>query len=155
MLTTKEGKKYKIPQVKLTYCSDVSPSEKFKILQSSESADIFRDSFEDGEIEFQEYFKVMYLDRGHKVNGIHTLSIGGMEATITDIKIIFTGALLAKASAIIVCHNHPSGNLRPSPQDDNLTRRISDAGKILEIKLLDHIIITADGYYSYQDEGRL
>ncbi len=155
MITNKEGKKYKIPQVKLTYCSDVKASEKPKILQSSESADIFRASFEDGEIEFQEYFKIMYLDRGHKVNGIHTASIGGIETTIIDIKVIFTGALLAKASAIIVCHNHPSGDLRPSPQDDSITRRIAEAGEILSIKLLDHIIITEDGYFSYADEGKL
>lgn len=148
-------KEYKIPQIKLTYCSDVKPSEMAKIMSSESSADIFRESFEEGEIEFREHFKVMYLNRANKVIGVHTLSIGGMSHTVADVKILFSGALLAKASSIIVCHNHPSGNLKPSPQDDNLTRRIADGAKILDIRLLDHIILTDEGYYSYQDEGRL
>lgn len=150
-----EMKEYKIPQIKLTYCSDVKSSDRPKVMSSAASADIFHDSFEEGEIEFREHFKVMYLSRANKVLGVNTVSIGGIEGTIVDVKIIFSGALLAKASGIIVCHNHPSGNLKPSPQDDNLTRRIAEGAKILDIRLLDHIILTDEGYYSYQDEGRI
>lgn len=146
-------KEYKISQIKLTYCSEVKSSEIPKVFGSKESADFFRESFEEGEIEFQEYFKVMYLSKANKVLGIHTISMGGTDSTITDMKILFSGALLAKASSIIVCHNHPSGNLRPSFQDDSLTKRIAECSKILDIKLLDHVIISTDGYYSYQDEG--
>lgn len=146
-------KRYTIPTVKLSYVSDVT-SETQVIRNGKDAAEIFRASFEPGEIEMQEYFKVAYLSRSHKVLGVHTASMGGTDQTVVDPKIIFTGALLAKAAAIIICHNHPSGQLRPSPQDDNLTRSISEGGKILGIRLLDHIILTADGYYSYNDEGR-
>lgn len=155
MITNIDEKKYRIPQIKLSYCSDAKASEKPIIRSSKDSAAIFLASYNDGEIEFQEYFKVLYLNRQNKALGIHTISMGGMETTIVDMKILFSGALLAKASNIIVCHNHPSGNLEPSHIDDSITRKIKLAGETLDITLLDHIIITDNGYYSYADEGRL
>ena len=145
---------YKIPQIRLSYFSDITV-ERPKVCDSASIAKIFRDSFEDGEIEYREHFKVAYLNRSNKVVGIHTISIGGTSATIVDKKLIFTGALLANASSIIICHNHPSGNTNPSTPDDILTRSIVEAGSILDIKVLDHIIVTMQGYYSYNDQGRL
>lgn len=147
-------KSYKIPTIKLSYVSDVTVDVQIA-KNSADAAKMFRASFEPGEIEMQEYFKVVYLSRSHKALGIHTLSMGGSDATVVDMKILFSGALLAKASGIIVCHNHPSGQLRPSAQDDSLTKRIGECAKMLEIKLLDHIILAADSYYSYSDEGKI
>ena len=147
-------KRYTIPIVKLSYVSDAT-SEVQTIKNGKDAAEIFRASFEPGEIEMQEYFKVAYLSRSHKVLGVHTASMGGTEQTVVDPRIIFTGALLAKASAIIICHNHPSGQLNPSSQDDGITKRIGEGGKILGIRLLDHIILTADDYYSYNDKGKI
>ncbi len=155
MITKIEGKEYIIPQVKLSYCSDVKPQERPKVRLSKDIADIFWRSFDIGELEYQEFFKVVYLNCQNHVLGIHTVTIGGIDKVLIDIKVLFTGALLANASFIIVCHNHPSGTVRPSIQDDELTRKIKNAGEILQIKLLDHIILTTDGYYSYNDEGRI
>lgn len=147
-------KPYKIPTIKLSYINN-NPIQATAIRNSKDSAIIFRESFEPGEIEMQEYFKVLYLNNRNKILGIHTVSMGGCEATIVDMKILFSGALLAKAAAIIVCHNHPSGELRPSIQDDKLTHKIREGCNLLDIKLLDHIILTASDFYSYNDESRL
>lgn len=116
---------------------------------------MFRSSYEEGDMDYRESFKVMYLSQSLKVLGIHTISIGGTSMTLVDTKIIFTGALLANAQTIVLCHNHPSGNLRPSIQDDNLTRKIVEAGKLLDLRVTDHIILSSTGYYSYNDEGRM
>ena len=142
-----------IPQIKLSYVSDSKP--KVKIKGSKDTAELFRQSFEPGEIEMREYFKVMYLNRANKVLGINIHSMGGSASTVVDLKLILSGALLANASSIIVCHNHPSGNLIPSAHDDTLTQRIKEGCKSVELALLDHIIITQYGYYSYNDEGKL
>lgn len=147
-------KLYKIPTIKLSYIND-NPIEATTIRASKDSAKIFRDSFEPGEIEMQEYFKVLYLSRCSKILGIHTVAMGGCEAAIVDMKILFSGALLAKASTIIVCHNHPSGNLKPSIEDDKLTCQIRDGCKLLGMKLLDHIVLSSTGFYSYMDDSRL
>lgn len=148
------SKTYKIPQIRLSYVSDVMV-EKPKVMDSMSVAKVFRETYEDGEIDYRESFKVAYLNRANKVLGIHTISTGGTVATVVDKKIIFSGALLANAISIILCHNHPSGTLKPSFQDDFLTREIVEAGKILDIKVLDHVIVTSKGHYSYNDERKL
>lgn len=145
---------YKIPQIKLSYVSD-SIGAKPSIQSPVDIARAIRESYEPGEIEYREYFKVVYLNRANKIIGMQTVSMGGTDSTVVDRKIIFSGALLANASGIVVAHNHPSGNTRPSVEDDRLTRNIMDGCKTLDLKLLDHIIVTADDYYSYSNEGRL
>ena len=88
--------------------------------------------------------------------GYFKLSSGGLTSTVVDTRIIFSVALKSLATNIIISHNHPSGNMLPSIQDDELTRRIVDAGKILDISLLDHIIVSPQfDYFSYADDGRL
>lgn len=147
-------KTYQIPQIRLSYVSDIITT-KPRISNSKSAAEVFRASYEDEDIDFRESFKVAYLNRANKIIGINTISTGGTAATVVDRKIIFSGALLANACSIILCHNHPSGNTQPSAQDDALTKAIIDAGKILDIKVLDHVILTSEGYYSYNDERRL
>ncbi len=83
------------------------------------------------------------------------ISQGGTGETTADLRIILKAAINALASGIILCHNHPSGNTRPSAQDDTLTRQLEKAARLLEIKLLDHIILSDGAYFSYADEGRL
>ncbi len=95
----------------------------------------------------------MLLNRAHKVQGIFEVSTGGVSGTVADPKIIFAAAIKANSSGIIVAHNHPSGNLRASQADIDLTRKLKDGGRILEIQLLDHIIVTTEGYFSFADEG--
>lgn len=147
-------KAYKIPQIRLSYVADVEVKVKF-CKSSYDCAELFRASYEEGDIDYRECFKVMYLSRSLRVLGIHTISVGGTSATPVDTKMIFSGALLANAQTIILCHNHPSGNLKPSVQDDNLTRRLVEAGKLLDLRITDHIILSNSGYYSYNDEGRI
>lgn len=102
-----------------------------------------------------EEFWVLLLDRRNRVRITHRLSSGGTSATVVDLKQLFKMVVLNTLSSIIVIHNHPSGNLRPSADDDNLTRRIKEGGKLLDVRLLDHIIISEEGYYSYTEEGKL
>lgn len=102
-----------------------------------------------------EEFWVLMLTRANKVIKKHHISSGGISGTISDPKIIFKYALDVFASAIILAHNHPSGNIKPSKQDMALTKKIKDAGAMLELPVLDHIIFTDHGYYSFADEGLL
>lgn len=151
--SAKKAPKYVIPQVRLSYVGD--SGVKPKVISSADCSKIFRETYLPGEIEFQEDFKVLYLNQANEVLGVHTVSKGGIASTIVDSRIVFTGALLAHAVAIVCCHNHPSGNTKPSTQDDNLTRNLAAGAKTLDIRFLDHIIITSNGYYSYNDEGKL
>lgn len=102
-----------------------------------------------------EEFWVLHLSRSNRVIARECISRGGTAGTVVDIKLIMKSAINKLASSLILVHNHPSGNLRPSGDDDNLTRRIRAAAAALDMRVLDHIIITSTGYFSYNDEGRL
>lgn len=102
-----------------------------------------------------EEFWVAYLNRSNRVIDKVKLSQGGVSETVADIKLLLKGALNVLASGIILCHNHPSGALRPSSADEQLTRRIQQAAKLLDVQVLDHVIIADTRYFSFADEGRL
>ncbi len=102
-----------------------------------------------------EVFKILLLNRNNRVTKIETISIGGVAGTVVDPKIIFKKALDEQASSIILTHNHPSGNLKPSQQDITVTKKLVEAGKTLEINILDHLIISDQGFFSFLDEGLL
>ena len=142
-----------IAEVELMYKSKVKPSERPKISHSKDAYIIFKNSWDENKIELQEQFKVMLLNRANKVLGIYEVSTGGMTGTFADPKLIFVAALKAGACNIMLVHNHPSGNLKPSKQDEQLTYKIKEGGKLLDIVLLDHLIISNEGYFSMQDEG--
>jgi DNA repair protein RadC len=100
-----------------------------------------------------EEFWVLLLNRNNRITKAEKISKGGVAGTVVDAKIIFKHALEELSSAIILCHNHPSGNLKPSREDLRITKKLQEAGKVLDIKVLDHIIISQHGYYSFMDEG--
>lgn len=102
-----------------------------------------------------EVFAVIFLNRSNKVNHFQIVSEGGITGTVADPRIILKKALEQNAVSIILCHNHPSGSLRPSRADEELTIKIKEAAKFLDIRVLDHIIVSDDGYYSFADEGVL
>jgi DNA repair protein RadC len=102
-----------------------------------------------------EVFAVFFLNNSNKLNHFEIISEGGITGTVADPRIILRRALEEDAVKIILCHNHPSGNLRPSKADENLTRKIKEAASYLDIKVLDHIIVGESGYYSFADEGIL
>ena len=102
-----------------------------------------------------EEFWVIALNRNHRVIGKYLVSRGGVSGTVADIKLIFKPAIQSLASAIIVCHNHPSGSLKPSKADKRLTDKVKRAGGILDIDVLDHLIVADNNYYSFADEGQI
>jgi len=102
-----------------------------------------------------EVFAVLFLNRANKVNHFEIISEGGITGTVADPRIILKKALEENAVSIILCHNHPSGSLKPSRADEELTRKIKEAAKYLDISVLDHIIVSDTGYYSFADEGIL
>lgn len=102
-----------------------------------------------------EVFAVVFLNRANRINHFEVISEGGITGTVADPRIILKKALEEDAVSIILCHNHPSGNLLPSRADEELTRKIKEASKYFDIKVLDHIIVSEDGYYSFADEGIL
>ena len=142
----------KVAEVKLTYKTTVKASERVKIMSSDSAYKVLKPYFDD-DMEYKELFYVIYLNRANKVLGVSKVSEGGCSGTVADGKIMFQGALLCNAQGMILAHNHPSGNLNPSNEDLKLTRRVAEAGKILDINLLDHVIITKDGYCSLADKG--
>ena len=102
-----------------------------------------------------EVFAVLYLNRANKVNHFEIVSEGGITGTIADPRIILRKALEHDAVNIILCHNHPSGSLKPSRADEQLTTKIKEAARFLDIAVMDHLIVSEDGYYSFADEGLL
>jgi DNA repair protein RadC len=102
-----------------------------------------------------ETFMVLYLNGRNKLVHEQTVSNGGVKSVVVDAKLVYRPALAHLASAIIVAHNHPSGSTEPSRHDRDLTNRLAEAGRVIEVELLDHLIITARGHYSFRDEGLL
>ena len=102
-----------------------------------------------------EVFGVVFLNRANKINHFEIISRGGMTGTVADPRMILKKALEEKATSIVLCHNHPSGNLKPSKADEDLTSKIKEAAKYFDIRVLDHIIVSEDGFYSFADEGIL
>jgi len=102
-----------------------------------------------------EVFAVIYLNRANRINHFEIVSKGGITGTVADPRIILKKALEADAVSIVLCHNHPSGNLRPSRADQDMTEKIVVAAKYFDIKVMDHLIVSEQGYYSFADEGLL
>jgi DNA repair protein RadC len=126
--------------------------EKLKITSSKDVANLMQPII--GDLEHEEFW-VLFLNNSNKVVAKSQISKGGLTATIVDVRLVFKRALELASVGIIVCHNHPSGKLQPSNADKNLTQRIKEAGITLDIKLLDHLIITENAYFSFADEGFL
>ncbi|MFN8166698.1 MAG: DNA repair protein RadC [Bacteroidia bacterium] len=131
---------------------DSPDGQKQKITSSSDAAEIFQPLL--GDLLHEEFW-VLFLNRANLVLNKQQISTGGMSGTVADPRIIFKAALDQKAVSIILCHNHPSGNLQPSQSDIQLTKNLFEAGKVLEIMVLDHLIVTQGGFYSFADEGLL
>lgn len=142
-----------VNEIKLSY-SRKGNAER-TVSNSYEVSEVFRAHFDAEQIDYKESFYALYLDQKNKVLGIKKVSECGISSTMVDVRIIMQGALLCNASSIIVCHNHPSGNLKPSTQDIRMTEKIKEAAKVLDFSLLDHIILTSEHYYSFLDEGHL
>jgi DNA repair protein RadC len=145
----------KVAEIELIYRSRVKASERPQIHKSTDAYRLFLQQWNRDKLELQEQFKIMLLNKASRVLGIYELSTGGVSGTVADPKLIFAAALKANASNLIVSHNHPSGNLHPSRQDEEMTSKLKQAGQFLDINVMDHLIITSEGYFSFADEGLL
>jgi len=144
-----------VTEVMLTYKSKIRPSDRTKITCSRDALDSFKENWNHDTLEYFEEFKVLLLNRSNAVLGLIPISRGGVSGTVTDVRIVLQSAILTNASGLIVCHSHPSGNLNPSESDTKITKKIKEAGNIMDIQLLDHLIITNEDYYSFADQGPL
>lgn len=132
-----------------------NPEELISINNSDKLAETLRCIFDADSFEWTEEFILLCLNRANKLIGYYKVSRGGQHGTVADPKVIFTTALNCGACGIIVAHNHPSGNPKPSSQDIEITRKLEEAGQLLDIKLIDHLILTPASYYSFTDEGMI
>ncbi len=123
-----------------------------KVTCSNDAVEVLRSIWSD-QIEYREEFVILCLNRANKVLGYSKISSGGTSGTVADPKIIFQIALKSNASSIILAHNHPSGNINPSDSDLKLTKKLKNAGTLLDIPVLDHIILTNESFFSFADEG--
>ncbi len=143
-----------VSEVKLTYRSKVRAADRPQIGCSYHAYEVLQTHWDEGTIALCEEFYVLLLDRSNRVMGRYRVSQGGLAGTVVDAKMIFAAALKARSSALILAHNHPSGNLCPSKADQELTQKIAEAGKLLDLPILDHLILSPEGgYYSFADEG--
>lgn len=128
-------------------------NEKIRINSHKEAYNLIIENWNMGTIEFQEECKVIMMNKGNFVLGIYNVSKGGIDSSVVDIRIILAVALKCNATQLILVHNHPSGNLNPSSSDEKITSSLKKACELLNISLLDHLIITRNHYYSFNEEN--
>jgi len=144
-----------IAEVELVYRSRVKSEDRITILTSKDAYKAFQLLWEEGKMDLVEQFKALYLNRANQALCVYNISSGGITGTVADPRLIYTAALRVNAVSLILAHNHPSGSLKPSREDEDLTRKIKEAGSFLDIKVLDHLILSSEGYYSFADQGLL
>lgn len=145
----------RVAEVELVYKTNVKPSQRPKINTVKDCYQLLRELWNENTIQMQEEFKVMLLNRANKVIGVYEASAGGLTGTVADPRLILAAAIKSLAVSIILSHNHPSGNLKPSRADEELTQKLKVAASYHDIRVIDHIIITSEGYYSFANEGLL
>jgi DNA repair protein RadC len=126
--------------------------DKKRIHTSNELAEFLKTSLKD---HGYEVFAVVFLNRSNKIKHFEIISKGGLTHTIVDPRVIFLKAIEVQAISLVLCHNHPSGNLKPSRADEEMTAKLKNAGKFLDINVIDHIIVSDEGYFSFADEGMM
>jgi len=140
------------PKIRIVYSRNQKANDRAKVTRSQDVYDWLRKIWSK-QIDIREEMYVLYLNRNNEILGYHQLSMGGINGTVADVRLLFAVAVKSLCSSVLLAHNHPSGNLRPSNADIQLTKKIKEAGNILDISVLDHLIVTKDGYYSLADEG--
>jgi len=142
-----------LPELRIKVERKDGDGQVYKVRTSNDAATFFRTIFNQDTILWTEESAMICLNRANEVIGYFKVSSGGTASTIMDAKVIFTQALQAGAHSIILAHNHPSGNINPSELDINLTKRLVKGADLLDMRVLDHLILTDKGYLSMADEG--
>lgn len=143
----------KLPEIKLSYINPVKKADRIKIKTAEGAVKVLKTIFSPEELELREQMMILYLNNAGDVIGYTKHSVGGITGTLVDIRLILAGALKSLSTGIIISHNHPSGNLQPSDSDISITKKLKEAAKSLELELIDHIIITKEGFFSFAEEG--
>lgn len=144
-----------LPEFKISLKYKGKKSELETVSSSTDAASICRACFDESKIDWVEEMIIVALSQANKVMGFFKISSGGITGTVADPRVIFQFALLSNATGLILSHNHPSGTIVPSNNDDVLTDKIVQAAKYFDIKIIDHIIITDESHYSYRDNDKL
>jgi len=142
----------KVNEIQVSYKA-TSKQDRIKITNSQDAFKVILSNWNKNTIELHEEFKVLLLNRANEVLGVHTVSKGGITATVVDIRILFAVALKSASTSIVLVHNHPSGNLKPSEADKRLYEKVKKASEFLDIQILDNMIISKDDFYSFADKG--
>jgi DNA repair protein RadC len=142
---------FTIPEITVSYKDDVKPSQRFKVEYSADIAKILAIAYKDCMLHHEE-FQVLFLNNGNRVLGISNIAKGGTNGVFVDLKFILQTALKVSASSLIISHNHPSGNMKATDDDLELTKKVKTGCEAVGIKLLDHVIMTEESYYSFSDE---
>lgn len=146
---------YYVAELELVYKSKVKPSQRPQVSSSRDIYRLLKGLWNPDKIEMLEEFKVLFLNRANKVLGVMDIASGGITGCVADPRIILAAAVKANAVNIVMAHNHPSGSIKPSRADEQLTQKIKEAARWMDITVLDHLIITEGDYYSFADEGLL
>jgi len=153
---------FSVSEVELIYRSKIPPADRPKIITSDNAFDIFIEAWDLNKMDLVEhfnilllnkYFNILLLNKANHCIAFSHISSGGSSSCIVDPKIVFATALKANAASIIAAHNHPSGNLNPSKADIAITEKLATLGKMMDMPLLDHLIVTPLKYYSFAEEG--
>lgn len=144
---------FQVSEIRVSYQPKFKSADRPLVKTSKSAYDVLINNWDREKIHFQEQFYLLMLNTAGRVIGISLISTGGKAATVADPKIIFSIALKAHASSIIIAHNHPSENLKPSQADLALTRKMVEAGKVLDLHVVDHLIVANEAFYSFGDEG--
>jgi DNA repair protein RadC len=144
---------FNISEIEIKYCPKIPSLQRSRITSSTDAYHQFLTLFNLDLINIKEEAVVLFLNRGNRVIGAYKISSGGITGTVVDIRLILGIALKCLATGLIIAHSHPSGELKPSKADEELTSKLKQAGSLMDIKLLDHLILTIDDYYSFSDEG--
>src|SRR5690606_38743113 len=145
--------RFKVAEIELTYRPGDLLKDRPVVARSKDAFDIFISTWDMNRICLNEQFKVLLLNRANRVLAMYEASSGGTTGTVVDIRLLLVAALKTNALSMILAHNHPSGNLKPSKADLTLTERIVSAARLMDIHVLDHLIISSDGYCSLADRG--
>lgn len=142
-----------VTEVELVYRTKIKASQRLQIKCSSDLYLLLLEIWDRDRINMCEEFKVLFLNKANKVIGVYNESSGGITGTVADPRLILAAALKALATSIVIAHNHPSGNLKPSRADHEITMKIKEGAKFFDILVIDHLILTSEGYYSFADDG--
>lgn len=145
-----------VNEIKVSYCEKLGVIDSSPLTDSGQVAKLLYENWNKDTIGLQETFKVLLLNNANKVKGTYQVSTGGITAALVDVRILFAVILKTVSTNIILAHNHPSGTLRPSQRDREITKKIRKAAELFDVRVLDHLIILPNGdYFSFSDEGLL